>query len=94
MKKIYIYNDIERNTLYFGISSVYGEFILTTNGNPTSLNELEDANDEDCDALIEEINWIGAGKTIPYSSLHAKMLTVPLAGLHPDSVPSHPVCAA
>lgn len=40
MKKAYIYNDNERNTLYFGIASVYGEFILTTEGDPTCLNEL------------------------------------------------------
>ena len=68
MKKVDIYKDIERDTLYFGMPSVYGEFILTTNGNPTSLNELEDANDEDCDALIEEINAIINDPSTPWEA--------------------------
>ena len=68
MKKAYIYNDNERNTLYFGITSVYGEFILTTNGNPTCLNELEDANDEAADALIEEINAIINDPSTPWEA--------------------------
>lgn len=57
MKKTYIYGE-EKQTLYYGIASVYGEFILTTNGDPTCLNELEDTNNESCNALITGIQEI------------------------------------
>ena len=66
MKKAYIYNDNERNTLYFGIASVYGEFVLTTEGDPTCLNELEDANNESCDALISSIQEIITDPSTPW----------------------------
>ena len=54
MKKTYIYNG-ERQTLYVGIPEIYGEFILTTSGDPTCLNELEDSNNDTCDAMIAGI---------------------------------------
>lgn len=39
--------------LYVGIDNIYGEFMLETEGDPTCLNELEDAG---CEELIETIN--------------------------------------
>lgn len=39
--------------LYVGIDNIYGEFMLETGGDPTCLNELEDAG---CEELIETIN--------------------------------------
>ena len=54
MKKTYIC-DGERQTLYCNIPCVYGGFILTTNGDPTCLNELEDANSDACGAIISRI---------------------------------------
>lgn len=55
MKKTIIDINNESFKLFFGISSVYGEFILETAGDPTCLNELEDAKSDD---LIETINSI------------------------------------
>lgn len=43
MKKTIITINNESFKLFFGVSSVYGEFILETAGDPTCLNELEDA---------------------------------------------------
>lgn len=55
MKKTIITVNNESFNLFFGISSVYGEFILETGGDPTCLNELEDTG---CEELIETINNI------------------------------------
>ena len=55
MKKTTITTNNELFNLYFGISSVYGEFILETAGDPTCLNELEDAG---VDALIDSVNSV------------------------------------
>lgn len=55
MKKTIITINNEPFNLFFGISSVYGEFILETAGDPTCLNELEDS---DCYELINLINSI------------------------------------
>lgn len=55
MKKTIITINNESCKLLFGISSVYGEFILETAGDPTCLNELEDYG---CEELIEAINNI------------------------------------
>lgn len=53
MKKTIITINNESFKLFFGISSVYGEFILETAGDPTCLNELEDTG---CEELIETID--------------------------------------
>ena len=55
MKKTIIYGESENNTLYFGIPEVYGEFILTTGGDPTCLNELEDADAEETICAISDL---------------------------------------
>lgn len=55
MKKTYTSNG---NTLYTGISRIYGGWLLTTEGDPTTLNELEDANNDATDQEIAEINEI------------------------------------
>ena len=55
MKKTIIYGEIENNTLYFGIPEVDGEFILTTSGDPTCLNELEDANADETICAINDL---------------------------------------
>ena len=52
MKKTYINNDI----LYTGIDRIYGGWLLTTEGDPTTLNELEDANNDASDREISKIN--------------------------------------
>lgn len=66
MKKTYIENEIERNALYVGIPSVYGEWILETSGDPISLNELEDAG---CEEEIEKINAIIASPNTAWEDL-------------------------
>lgn len=58
MKKItYSVNGTAQN-IYSGIERVYGGWIATTEGNPVTLNELEDAGAEEeiarIDSLIEE----------------------------------------
>ena len=55
MKKTIICGEIENNTLYFGIPEVDGEFILTTSGDPTCLNELEDANADETICAINDL---------------------------------------
>ena len=55
MKKTIIYGEIENNTLYFEITEVDGEFILTTSGDPTCLNELEDANADETICAINDL---------------------------------------
>ena len=55
MKKTYTSNG---NTLYTEISAIYGGWLLTTDGDPTTLNELEDANNDAADQEIAEINAI------------------------------------
>lgn len=53
MKKTLFETGIECHYLYYGVSGVYGDFVLETGGEPTCLNELEDAG---ADELIEAIN--------------------------------------
>ena len=55
MKKTIININNEEFKLFAGISSVYGEFILETNGDPACLDELENSDSYD---LIELINSI------------------------------------
>lgn len=54
MKKTYI----NGYTLYTGIDAIYGGWLMTTEGDPTTLNELEDANNDASDREIAEINEI------------------------------------
>lgn len=58
MKKTAIYTDPERFWLYYNIDSVSGGYILETGGDPTCLGELEDAQNDEADALIESISEI------------------------------------
>lgn len=63
MKKTIITINNESFNLFFGISSIYGEFILETAGDPTCLNELEDS---DCYALIDSIDSIINDPSTPW----------------------------
>lgn len=66
MQKTYIIINGERFALYTGIESVYGGYLLETNGGATCLNELEDAEDA---ALIDQINEIIADPATPWEPL-------------------------
>ena len=55
MKKTTININNEIFTLFCGIHSVYGGFVLETNGDPTCLNELEDSGSDDLICLINSI---------------------------------------
>lgn len=66
MEKTYITINEERFALYNGIASVYGGYILETNGGATCLNELEDVEDA---ALIDQIATVIADPTTPWESL-------------------------
>ena len=45
--------------LYAGAEEVYGEFVLETEGDPVTLNDLEEgAADTDCKILIETIQGV------------------------------------
>lgn len=66
MQKTYIIINGERFALYTGIESVYGGYLLETNGGATCLNELEDAEDT---ALIDQINAVIADPTTPWEPL-------------------------
>lgn len=57
MKKTYITDPetSERCALYVGIDQLYGGWLLETSGDPTTLNELEDA---DCTDEIDAITAI------------------------------------
>ena len=58
MKKITYSVNGTTQTIYSGIERVYGGWIATTEGNPVTLNELEDAGAEgeiaSIDSLIKE----------------------------------------
>lgn len=58
MKKITYSVNGTTQTIYSGIERVYGGWIATTEGNPVTLNELEDAGAEGeiarIDSLIKE----------------------------------------
>ena len=63
MRKITYEKDIHckpGQTIYFGIDRLYGGWLATTDGDPITLNTLEDAGDEKeierIEALIES-NW-------------------------------------
>ena len=45
-------------TLYTEIGAIYGGWLLTTEGDPTTLNELEDANNAAADQEIALISAI------------------------------------
>lgn len=66
MKKTYFTINEERFALYTGIESVYGGYILETNGGPTCLNELEDAEDT---TLIDQINAVTSDPSTPWEPL-------------------------
>lgn len=66
MKKTYSTINGERFALYTGIESVYGGYILETNGGPTCLNELEDAEDT---TLIDQINAVTSDPSTPWEPL-------------------------
>ena len=53
----------EQFTLYTGIDSVYGGWILTNKGDPWCLNMLEDAGD---DEMIKSINELLADPSTPW----------------------------
>lgn len=55
MKKTYY---IDGETLYVGIERIYGEWLLTTGGDPVTLYVDEEANDEFSLREIEEIDNI------------------------------------
>lgn len=59
MKKTTININNEIFTIFCGINSVYGGFILETSGDPTCLNELEEAG---CGDLVDLINSIMSDK--------------------------------
>lgn len=43
----------------YSVEDVYGEFVLETEGDPVTLNDLEEsASDADCKALIEAIRSV------------------------------------
>lgn len=48
-------NDAELQTLYVGIDRIYGGWLLTTCGDPTCLNEAEDASDEETIRLVDDL---------------------------------------
>lgn len=58
----------ETDVLYVGIPEIYGEFLLTTNGNPITLNDLEDVNNEEADSLISEIMGIISDTSTPWEA--------------------------
>lgn len=68
MKKTYITNEntSESSALFIGLDTIYGGWLLETNGNPTCLNELEDA---DCETEIASINEIIADPATPWEPL-------------------------
>ena len=63
MKKITLCNEIEKETLYVGIDAIHGGWLLTTGGDPTCLNELEDCQADD---EIERINAIIGDPSTPW----------------------------
>lgn len=69
MKKTYTSNG---NTLYTGIDRIYGGWLLTTGGDPTTLNELENAQNADADQEIAEINAIISDPSTPWEECDAK----------------------
>lgn len=56
----------EQFALYIDVEAVYGGWLLETGGNPTCLNELEDA---ECDSMIRSINEIIADPETPWECL-------------------------
>lgn len=55
----------EQFSLYTGIDSVYGGWILTNEGDPWCLNMLEDAGD---DEMIQSINELLADPSTPWEA--------------------------
>ena len=78
MKKVYIqftddgqiildrFDGNEKFALYIGIEQIDGNWLLQTGGNPTTLVDLEDEQDEDCDVRIEAIRDIISDPTTPW----------------------------
>nr|DAR73173.1 MAG TPA: hypothetical protein [Caudoviricetes sp.] len=78
MKKVYVNGNGkldasqtgEAFALYYGIEAVYGDYILETGGNPTCLNELEDAGDE-AEALRNAIDALIDDPATPWQACDA-----------------------
>lgn len=74
MKKTYFTSEStsEAYALYVGIDAVYGGWIMETGGDPTCLNELEEAVSNGVDgaeANINAINEIIASQATPWEDL-------------------------
>lgn len=74
MKKAYITDETtsEAYALYVRINAVYGGWIMETGGNPTCLNELEEAasdGNESAETLINSINELIADPTTLWEDL-------------------------
>ena len=64
MKKITYSVNGTTQTIYYGIERVYGGWIATTEGNPATLNELEDAGAEGEIARINSLIAENEGEEI------------------------------
>lgn len=73
MKKAYITNENATGTfaLYVGIDALHGGWLLETGGDPTTLNELEEAQAE---ADIAAINNVIADPDTPWEELKKENL--------------------
>lgn len=74
MKKTYITNESTSETyaLFAGIDAVYGGWLMETGGDPTCLNELEEAvadGNESAETLIGSINDLISASTTPWEDL-------------------------
>ena len=63
------WNDDKEYNLYSGIDAVYGGWLLETEGEPLTLNDLEDANDDEGLELIAKINEIIADPNTSWEPL-------------------------
>lgn len=53
------------NTIYYPVPELYGEFLVSTNGNPFTQNDLEDADDPEAEQELKQIRKLiasGAGE--------------------------------
>lgn len=53
-------------TLYVGVDPVYGEWILTTEGNPVALNDLEEEGSKGSEETIAKIEAIIGDPRTPW----------------------------
>lgn len=66
----YIGQGEEVQTLYAGVHpNLYGNFLVTSGGDPVTLNELEGG--EACGAAIDSIQWIMADPTTDWRECNA-----------------------